>query len=249
MRIIFSCLTNMNGRKQLKLEAIMMQRKPWILLGLLFATCVAASGTHADDSDTFAGMSSSVDLGQYHTDFAYPDGNHQADISRYGITFVQPIAPDIGFGLQGGYMTAGVNNSTLYPLGDGYGPFLGLFFASRIPLDDYVSLDFHAGYTWHDMSYRGQNQQADITWYSSFVSMGPVLRLWRWRVSAGGYYQHFDGTENDTGNVSGRQDFSAAHSTGAYFGFAYYLDRTGSMGIYATSGARQGVQLVFKREF
>jgi len=227
----------------------MMQRRVWILLGLLLATCAGASGAHADDSEIYAGMSSSVDLGQYHTDFAYADGNHQADISRYGITFVQPLAPDVGFGLQGGYMTAGIDNATLNPLADGYGPFLGLFLAWQPMLGNYWDLDFHAGYTWHDMSYQGQNQQADVTWYSSFVSLGPVLHLWRWRVSAGGYYQHFDGTENDTGTINGRQNFSAAHSTGAYFGFAYYLDRTGSLGIYATGGARHGVSLVFKRQF
>lgn len=220
------------------------------LMLLLLAGACLAQAVHADDNDIYSpGMSSSVDLGQYHTDFAYADGNHRADISRYGITFVQPLAPDAGFGLQGGYMTAGVNNPTLNALADGYGPFLGLFVAWRPMLGNYWDLDFHAGYTWHDMSYQGQNQQADVTWYSSFVSLGPVLRLWRWRVSAGGYYQHFDGTENDTGTINGRQDFSAAHSTGAYFGFAYYLDRTGSVGIYATSGARHGVQLVFKRQF
>jgi hypothetical protein len=146
-------------------------------------------------------------------------------------------------------MTAGVDNSTLYPLGDGYGPFFGLFVTVRPMLGNYWDFDFHAGYTWHDMSYSGHNQQADVTWYSSFVSLGPVLHLWRWRLSAGGYYQHFNGTETDNGAINGRRDFSAAHSTGAYFGFAYYLDRTGSVGIYGTSGARRGVQLIFKREF
>ena len=218
-------------------------------MGLLLAICAGASSAYADDSDTFSGMSSSVDLGQYHTDFTYPDGDHQADISRYGITFVQPVAADMGFGLQGGYMTAGVNNSTLYPLGDGYGPFLGLFLAWRPMLDDYWSLDFHAGYTWHDMSYLGPGQRADLTWYTSYVSLGPALRFGAWRFSAGGYYQYLTGTETDTGNLNQRQDFSAARSTGAYVGIAFYLDRTGSVGVYASGGARHGVSLVFKREF
>lgn len=220
-----------------------------MLLPLLAGACLAQM-TQADDNGIYSpGMSSSVDLGRYHTDFAYADGSHRADISRYGITFVQPVAPEVGFGLHGGYMSAGVNNTTLYPLGDGYGPFLGMFVAWQPLFGNYWYLDFHAGYTWHDMRYSGQNQHADVTWYSSFVSLGPALRVRRWRVSAGGYFQHFDGSESDTGSISGRQDFSAVRPTGAYLGFAYYLDRTGSVGVYATSGARRGVQLVFRREF
>lgn len=204
----------------------------------------------ADDSDIYApGMSAAVDLGSYRTDFAYSDGNHQADISRYAITFVQPVAPEVGFGLQGGYMTAGINNNTLNPLGDGYGPFLGLFFSWQRELGNYWGLDARAGYTWHDMSYRGANQQADATWYTGYVSAGPALRIDRWRFSAGGYWQNVSGHETDSGTLNARLDFSAAHTTGAYFGFAYYLDQTGSVGIYATSGARHGVSLVFKREF
>ena len=226
-----------------------LQRK-FLLVPLALAALFGLQGAWADDNDIYApGMSAAVDLGSYRTDFAYADGNHQADISRYGISFVQPVAPEAGFGLQGGYMIASVNNATLNPLGDGYGPFLGLFFTWQPMLGNYWSFDFHAGYTWHDMSFSGANQQADATWYTSFASLGPVLRLDRWRFSAGGYWQNISGHENDSGTVNGRQDFSATHSAGAYFGFAYYLDQTGSVGIYATGGARHGLSLVFKREF
>jgi hypothetical protein len=225
----------------------MTQRQSWILLGLLFAA--AANGAHADDEGVFAGMSSTVDIGQYHTDFAYPDGYHQADINRYGISFVQPIAENVGLGLQGGYMGAGVDNSTLYPLGNGYGPFLGLFFSGQVALGNYWSADFRAGYTWHDMSFQSQEQQADVTWYTSYVSLGPALRLGAWRLAAGGYYQNINGTEADSGTLNQRMDFSAARSTGGYVGIAYYLDRTGSLGVYAYGGARHGLSLVFKREF
>ena len=219
-----------------------------ILLLLLTGLCISQA-VYADDSETYAGMGSSVDIGRYHTGFAYADGNHQADISHYGITFVQPVAPDVGFGLQGGYMTAGVNNASLNPLGDGYGPFLGLFLAWQPMLGNYWNFDFHAGYTWHDMSYQGPGQKAEAIWYENYVSAGPVFRWQSWRVSAGAYYQSFSGTETDSGALNQKLDFSAAHSTGAYFGFAYYLDRTGSLGIYATGGARRGVQLVFMRQF
>lgn len=228
----------------------MHRPRTFLLVLLALMSLSALPRAQADDNDIYApGMSAAVDLGSYRTDFTYSDGNHQADISRYAITFVQPVSPEVGFGLQGGYMTAGINNNTLNPLGDGYGPFLGLFFAWQREFDNYWSFDAHAGYTWHDMSYRGANQQADATWYTSYASAGPALRIDRWRFSAGGYWQNISGHETDTGTLNSRLDFSAARASGAYLGLAYYLDQTGSVGIYATGGARHGVSLVFKREF
>ena len=225
----------------------------WSECLLLLAALAALSslqGARADDNDIYArGTSASIDLGSYHTDFAYPDGEHRADISHYGITYVQPVAPDVGFGLRGGYMTAGINSAVLNPLGDGYGPFLGLFFVWQPALGNYWSLDARIAYTWHDMSYSGANQQADASWYTSYALLGPALRLGRWRLAGGGYWQHISGSQTNNGTVAGKQDFSAARATGAYLGFAYYLDQTGSVGVYAFSGVRQGFLLVFKREF
>ncbi|MGH8362795.1 MAG: hypothetical protein ACRESQ_05540 [Gammaproteobacteria bacterium] len=225
-------------------------KREFLLALLALAALSGGQCAQADDTDIYApGMSAALDLGSYHTDFAYSNGSHRAAISRYGLSFVQPVAPEAGFGLQGGYMTAGIDNATLNPLGDGYGPFLGLFFTWQREFDNYWSVDVRAGYTWHDMSYSGTNQQADATWYTGYASLGPALRLGRWRFSAGGYWQNISGHETDSGTLNGVQDFSAARASGAYFGFAYYLDQTGSVGMYVTGGARQGVSLVFKREF
>lgn len=217
---------------------------------LALAALAGAQTVRADDNDIYAsGTSAAINLASYRTDFSYADGNHRADISRYGIDFVQPLAPDVGFGLRGGYMTAGINNATLGSMSDGYGPFLGLFLSWRPMLGNYWSFDSQIAYTWYDLSYSGANQQADVTWYTSYVSAGPVLRLGRWQLAAGGYWQNISGHETDSGTVSERLNFSAAHATGAYFGFAYFLDQSGSLGAYVMSGARHGVMLVFKREF
>lgn len=228
-----------------------MHLKRNLLLAVLVLMALSAwQRAHADDNGIYApGMSAAADLGRYRTDFAYSDGSHQADISRFGLSFVQPMSPEAGFGLQGGYMTAGIANATLNPLGDGYGPYFGLFFAWQRVFGNYWSFDLRAGYTWHDMSYSGTSQQADVTWYTGYVALGPALRLDRWRISAGGYWQNVSGHETDSGTLNGRLDFSAAHASGAYFGLAYYLDQTGSVGMYLTGGARHGVNLVFKREF
>ena len=250
----FSCLTAMNGRKQLKLGASMTQKKLWIVLGLLFTACAGASNAYADDSDNFAGVGASVDVGYYHADFSYPNNtNYRADVHYYGMVFVQPVSPDVGFGLLAGYQTTGVDNPSLNPLGDGFGPFAGFFIEWQPELNDYWNLDLRAGYTWHDMSYTNNNQQpyqqADLTWYTTYVFLGPKLHYGPWRFSVGGYYQTVSGTENDNGTLNQTLDFSAAHTTGAYIGFDYYLNHTQSFGIYATSGAIQSVSLSFKVQF
>ncbi|MGA9854616.1 MAG: hypothetical protein WBR29_05000 [Gammaproteobacteria bacterium] len=231
----------------------MTQIKPWILLGLLLATCAGVSSAYADDSENFAGIGASVDVGHYNTDFVYPSGNYQANVSYYGMTFVQPVSQEVGFGLLAGYQTTGMDNPSLNTLGDGFGPFAGFFIEWQPELNDYWNLDLRAGYTWHDMSYTSNNQQpyqqADLTWYTSYVFLGPKLHYGPWRFSVGGYYQYISGSETDNGTINQQLDFSAAHSTGAYIGFDYYMNHTQSIGIYATGGAIQTVGLMFKVQF
>ncbi|MDE2234253.1 MAG: hypothetical protein KGK44_01745 [Gammaproteobacteria bacterium] len=217
---------------------------------------VLISGTgsaFADDTQTLAGVSASVDIGHYRTDFAYPGGNYQADVNYYGMTFVQPVSESVGFGLLAGYQTTGMNNPSLNTLADGYGPFAGLYFDWRPELNDYWNLDMHAGYTWHDMSYTSNNQQpnqqADLTWYTSYFGIGPLLHYGPWRLGLGGYYQNISGTETDSGSINQKLDFSAVRSTGGYIGFMYYMNNSQSLGMYALGGAVRGVSLIFRVEF
>ncbi len=222
-------------------------------MGLLLSACAVAGSAYADDSENYAGVGASVDIGHYRTDFAYASGNFQADINYYGLTFVQPVSPEVGFGLLAGYQTTSVDDPSLNPLSDGFGPFAGFFIDWQPELNDYWDLDLRVGYTWHDMSYTSNNQQpyqrADLTWYTTYVFLGPKLHYGPWRFSAGGYYQNISGTENDNGTLNQKLDFSAAHSTGAYIGFEYYMNHTQSIGIYATGGAIQTVGLTFKVQF
>lgn len=232
---------------------IHMQIKTWVLIGLLPALIAGAGNAFADDAQTYAGISASVDIGHSHTDFAYPSGNYRADINSYGMVFVQPVSDSVGFGLLAGYQTTGVNNPSLNSLADGYGPFAGLYFDWRPELNDYWNLQMRAGYTWHDMSYTSNSQQAsqqaDLTWYTAYFGAGPLLHYGPWRFSVGGYYQTVNGTETDTGSINQTLDFSATQSTGAYMGVIYFMNRTQSFGIYATSGAVQSVMLTFRVHF
>lgn len=231
----------------------MIQRPLWLFLGLLLAISAGANSAYADDGGIYSGIKASVDIGRYRTDFAYPGGNYQVDVNYYGLVIVQPVSSEAGFGWLIGYQTTSMDNPSLYSLNDGFGPFAGFYLDWQPELNSYWNLDLRVGYTWHDMSYSSTdqqpNQQADLTWYTSYVFLGPMLHYGRWRFSVGGTYQYISGTETDNGTVNQKLDFSATHSTGAYVGIMYYLSYTGSFGIYAMGGANQGVGLVFKQEF
>lgn len=219
---------------------------------LLLGMAGAAFQVQAQDDEGYGyppGLGATVTAGGYHTDFAYPDGSHEADVSRYGISVSQAASPWVDLGLEGGLLILSVNNATLAPATDNGGRYLGLFADWHTDLGNYLGLEGRVSYSWNDDDFQAPNQQAQVTWYQSYVSLGPSLRVQNWRFSAGGYWQRYNGSETDNGGVTGKQDFSAARRGGVYAGFAYYVDRTGSIGLYASRGGRNGVQLVFRREY
>ncbi|MGH8372591.1 MAG: hypothetical protein ACRETO_07660 [Gammaproteobacteria bacterium] len=220
-----------------------------VLLCIIFGGTFAINACADDDAFAFPGMTAAIDVGRYHTDFAYPAADYRADIERYAIVITQPVAEDVDFGITGAYLLASVDSPTLNALTQADGQSLGLSADWHPRLGNYLSLELQAGYRWNDVNFSSPAGQPEVTWYESYAAAGPVLYLYNWRISAGVRWQHYDGTENDPGASPAKLDFNAAHSSGAYLGFTYYLDRSGSLALYAFGGGQRGAQLVFKREF
>ncbi|HEU5399031.1 MAG TPA: hypothetical protein VFV77_07100 [Gammaproteobacteria bacterium] len=217
---------------------------------LLIYACIWAGAAWADDDSPFAaGGSTSLDLGRYSTTFSYPNGDHEAHVDRYGLTFAEPVGDDFHFLLVGGYLALTMDGDPIASAQDYTGRYLGLMGRFRSTEGDYLNFSAAAGYTWHDVNGGNSFAPSEIQWYETWGEAGPVLGVGPWRFAAGGYYQSFDGNETDGGAANQFRRFSAGSPAGAYAGIVYYLDRTGSVGLYATSGARHGITLVFKREF
>lgn len=220
------------------------------ILVSLFACTGLCANVHADDDDlTFAGMTAAIDVGRYHTEFAYPTADYGADIERYAIVITQPLAQDLDIGFTGAYLLTSVDSPSLDALTQADGQSLGLNAIWHPRLGNYFSLELQAGYRWNDVNFSSSTGQPEVTWYESYAAAGPVLYLYNWRISAGVRWQHYDGNETDPGTPPAKLDFSAARSGGGYLGLTYYLDRTGSLALYAFAGGQRGAQLVFKREF
>lgn len=216
---------------------------------LLPAVCMAGPAFAYDDPYS-PGGSTLLELGRYQTDFDYPSGLHRAHVGRYGVGYNEPVAPDFNFNLHGGYLTLDVDSDPVASLQDYTGRYLGLGARYESSSGDYLNFSVEGDYTWHDVTGSSSVQQSEIVWYEAWVAAGPVLRTGPWRLTGGAYYQNIDGNETDSGPpVNQYRTFTAGRQAGAYVGVAFYTDETGSIGIYATAGARQSVSVVFKRQF
>ena len=220
------------------------------LLVLILAALWAGPASAYDEGPFGPGGSTLLELGRYQTDFDYPTGLKMAHIGRYGVGFNQPVAEDVYFDLHGGYLTLDVDNDPVASLQDYTGRYLGLGARYLSSEGDYLNFAAEGSYTWFDATGSSFVQQSKIVWYEGWLAAGPVLSAGPWRLAGGAYWQDIQGNETDSGPPAGQyRTFSAGRQFGGYIGFSYYVDRTGSVGIYATGGARHGINVVFKREF
>ena len=216
----------------------------------VFAVLLAATATaHADD-DLYAGSSTFLDLGSYRTPFKYADGDHAADVGRYGVAFSFQEAGDLKAELHGGYLTLDVAGEPQPTPQSSSGRYLGVQARYEGSGSDYLNFTAEVSYTWMDASSAGllTDPPAESTWYETWVAAGPLLSYDVWRLSLGAYYQRLDGTETDS-TPSRVLDFRAGRSVGGYLGIAVYIQPDYSIGLLGTVGAREGVRLVFRRDF
>jgi len=231
------------------LQSATSMRRALLILSCLSALW-ASSACAYDDGPYSPGGSTLLELGRFQTDLDYPTGERRAHVGRYGLGYYEPVGNDFDLNLHGGYLTLDVDNDPVASLQDYTGRYLGIGARYESTEADYLNFSLQADYTWHDVTGSSDVQQSEIVWYEALVTAGPELRYGPWRLSGGAFYQDIQGNETDNGPpVSQYRTFSAGSQAGGYLGFAFYVDQTGSIGVYATAGARQGINVVFKREF
>lgn len=219
-----------------------------LLILLLLLIGAAAPAAQADDY-LGEGGSSYLSLGVFDTPLSYSDGEHKAQVGAYGVAFSTPLGGGVSAELHGGYGTLQVDDEPQPVAVDFSGRYLGVMARYESTEGDYFNLSAELGYTWNDVDGASfATQPSEIVWYETWAAIGPVLRYDRWRFSLGAYLQHLQGNETDD-QPARELDFHSRRSAGAYAGIAFYMDRDNSIGLFATGGARQGLQLVFRRDF
>lgn len=216
----------------------------------LLILCLLCVVVPAQADDYYSpGGSTYLDLEHFNTPWSYPDGGHAAHVGRYGVAFSSPIAGDFSGELHGGYATLDVDGEPEPLPVEFTGRYLGVMARYEETDGDYFNLSGEAGYTWHDVNGNSfEVQPTEIVWYEAWAAFGPVLRYQRWRLAFGAYLQNLQGNETDSEPVA-ELDFHSRRSFGAYGGIAFYMDRDNSIGLYTTGGAREGLKLVFRKEF
>src|SRR6185312_4521839 len=190
-----------------------------------------------------------LDLGVFDTPLSYADGDHKAQVGQYGVAFSTPLGGDVSAELHGGYGTLQVDDEPQPTPFDFTGRYLGVMARYEGTEGDYFNFSAELGYTWNDVDGNSfATQPSEIVWYETWAAVGPVLRYDRWRLSFGAYLQHLQGNETDD-QPARELDFHSRRSVGGYAGIAFYMDHENSIRLYATGGARQGLQLVFRRDF
>ena len=214
-----------------------------LVIALCGAPAVQADDFYAEGSSTY------LDLGAFNTSWTYAVGDHTAHAGRYGVAFSTPLGQDVSAELHGGYATLDVDDEP-QPLAVQFtGRYLGVMARYEGTDGDYFNLSAELAYTWQDVNGTDFNvRPSEIVWYETWAAFGPVLRYERWRLSFGAYLQNLQGNETDD-QPARELDFHSRRSVGGYAGIAFYMDRDNSIGLYATGGARQGLELVFRREF
>jgi opacity protein-like surface antigen len=212
------------------------------LAALCCASLAQADGFDADAS-TF------LDLGSFHTTLQYPDDEHEAHVGQFGVAYSEPLGLGLNGGLRGGYATLQVDGEP-QPLALNFdGRYLGLDLRYEGTEGDYLNFSGEFAYTWHDVNGDSFSEPpSEITWYESWLAVGPVVRWQRLRLSFGAYYQYLQGSETDA-RPAQELGFHSDRGAGGYLGLSVYLDQANALGLYVTAGARQGVRLVFRRDF
>lgn len=218
-------------------------------LAPVLAACLLAGSWAARADDLYPGASTYLDFGRYRVPLRYPDGDHQARIGKLGVAYSLPLGGDVSGGLQGGYTVLDVAGEPQPAPVSFDGRFLGLALRYEGSEGDHFDLFGEFTYTWHDVDgSRFQAPRSEITWYETWLAVGPVFRYARLRLMLGGYYQYLQGSETDS-QPARLLDFHSPRRAGAYLGAAVYLDPANSIGLRVTGGAQQGVRLEFRREF
>jgi hypothetical protein len=215
----------------------------WLLASLLSIAPVTAQA---------AGLSAGISYNRYHTDFDFDHGpTTKADIDAITLTIGESITPLFDLAVQGGY-----NQATLdrHPADGGYnltGRFYGIVARTEPTLiPKLLSLRIQAAYRWHDVDNgRLDGQYDELRWRDAELRAGPVLSIGPVHISAGGYFEHYDGDEKAHGPLQFRRDFGAKDNGGAFASVALELGSHGYIGLYGQSGVRRGFGINFSGGF
>jgi hypothetical protein len=220
----------------------------WKKLPVLFTLLLPFSpaGAYGYD-DTIVGVQ--LDWNRYDSTLNMGATQHETRLTHVSMVLYEPSWRYLYGGLRVGYADVSQPDNPdlagLHLYGNSLGILLGMF----LMRNDYLDINFQGDYSYLQTSSRKEEQEADFNWAETNFQLGAKLKLGLLRLSGATYRYGINGDQKLRGDINSTTRFGEAEKTGTSIGIELQVDPTGYVGIHAENGAREGVRMLFTREF
>jgi hypothetical protein len=190
-----------------------------------------------------------LDWNRYDTTLRMNETMHETRLTHATLIVYEPFRHKLYGGLRLGYVDVSqTDNPAVAGLGiDGHS--LGMQLGVFLMRNKYVDISVQGDYDYLQASGGEDDQKVDFDWVETNIQFGATLKLGLFRLSGTAYRYSIDGDQKLYSPVNTTTRFSQTERSGTSAGIAFQVDSTGYIGVHAERGARDGVRLLFTREF
>lgn len=217
--------------------------RPVILLLACFGTPVAAGGY----ADSLSGASIEFES----VDFEVEVGGAPAtfEMERVGVTLVERQHERLALGLRGGYLSLSSNDDPALAGVDPEGGFLGVTVVGTLWQHGSLRLLAQGDYLYAHSRKDSPAQKTTLKWTEGSLRAALSWRLGPVELVGGVHRSMLRGDEVLSGGLVVTRDFELASESGSFLGLDLAVEETGRIGVRLESGAREGIALVFARDY
>ncbi|HWP94716.1 MAG TPA: hypothetical protein VNL72_03170 [Gammaproteobacteria bacterium] len=216
-----------------------------LLVPVFLATLPAVAAPYGQDV-----ASASLDYQRHAITWTVDGTLYENRVTAAGLTLHERYADWLVLGLALGYTRVTSDEDPALAGEDVTGGYLGVQADFRLFETKYLDLVGGVRYAYTDVSERTQGgNEIALRWTEGEGRLGAVLKYGPVRLAAGVYRLAIDGDQTENGGVTATRAIADVETEGSYAGLDFYVDRSGYIGVYGENGAREGLRLVFAREF
>ena len=207
-----------------------------IVLQIFSSTAVAAP---------WAGVSLNIE--DFSTDWQFPTLERTADIGHWNINMEEEATTDLSIGVNIGQMSVRIYdkftaaNAQKFNLAS-----LGLYLRWPLILNDHFSIQGRLSYSYFSGEQTIVTDPDELEWDEFEFLLGFAIRWQSIRITPFATYLKLDG---DISGSSGTQLFETLEEVSPGIRFDYFIDPTAYVRLQIMDGSKEGVYLVFAREY
>jgi hypothetical protein len=196
-----------------------------------------------------AGMEASLLIQRYETKLNVDNSIIESRYNKVGVIIYEPSYKSFQPGLQLGALEINQSNNPVTAGISPTGNYIGVLFRSQFYSGGSLGLQLDGSYAYYSADKAKSDQEVNLNWHELIFYLSALSTYDDFYITFGAYSQLIDGDETAFGSITQTRQFNEDKRSGIHFEFHYWVDATGKIGIIADSGGRQGIGLVFTREF